>query len=1033
MQHVVQTNYREWIETALKPEKWHGDEASCRCPLPDHQDADPSFHANAAKAVWKCHGCNRSGTLRDLAAILGVPPPMLNGAAPRGRTGRPPSKVYQYRDERDTVIFEVVRMDGKKDFRQRHQENGQTVWKLPPAGRGQPYRLPEMQGAAAAGKPVLIVEGEKDADRLGAMGFIATCNAAGAGKWTARHSARLPRGVDVVLFADADDPGIAHVEKVGRSLTKAGKVGAVSVVPPDAMGHVVTEKHGLDVSDWLAADPDRGAAAVQALIAAAVDFATWIPPATGGTSTASDGRPVIMWQEGERLSWTRSAIDALTALPDDERTIYGSPMRTVGTGANLGLLSALQRAAEPEPDARVQTPKGTLQIVEATGAAVLARLDRHVRWMKKPRKDVPRLSDPSLQHAKEIAERYRADTVEPDRPRFRSLSGVVDTPTLRRDGTLIVAPGYDPASALYCDFEENDWQSLIPTKPDREDARAAAALLYDMVKESMFRGDIDRAVWLAFVLTIIGRQYVGGNVPLFGFSANASGSGKGTLVDCATIIATNRGATKWAPVSASRQQDAESEERKRLMAVAISGTRVLCIDNVPAGAPIGTPAMDGCITSGDNSRLGYVQDRVLGETGLTGEVPWTCVLAATGNNLTVRGDMARRMVLCRLETTHPDPEQIKYEHHPDPQGYAREQRTELLCAALTILIAHRRAVENGDPEAVIRPWVNSFGNWSDRIRSAVAWADPAGADPWRANYEVKANMQPDQAEALVFLSAWHEEFGTQQLRAKDIDLFCREDTPDYKPGLAAAVAELDVASPRGHSAINVRSLGVWLGKYADRPGPYVLRKGSARKWYVEKSEAPAPVVTAVEHPAGLVLTPALTDKEFVIVKQFRAINATYEAWGIDVDNAHPAASVVYEYDPPLATCPKGCHTYTEHLDDPQNPAELERWRRNGCPDRRKCLGCETVFEAVPAPCRRLVQVRLETPEETEARLRDTADAVARVRERQAEKAIPYMIALADGTPGGESHPEETETETPLLLPAPANGNPYEDRSTGDGC
>ena len=886
MSHVVtQPDCREWIEAALEPEKWRGDEASCRCPLPDHQDDDPSFQANAAKAVWKCHGCNRSGTLRELAAILGVLPPMLNGAAPRGGKGRPPSKVYQYRDERGAVVFEVVRMDGKKDFRQRHQENRQTVWKLPAAGRGLPYRLPEMQGAAASGKAVLIVEGEKDVDRLAALGFIATCNAAGAGKWTARHSDRLPRGVDVVLFADADEPGIAHVEKVGRSLTKAGNVAAVSVVPPDAMGHAVAEKHGLDVSDWLAADTSRGAGEVQALIDAAVDFASWTPPAPAGASTAADGRPVVMWEEGERLSWTRVAIDALTAVPDDERAIYGSPMRTVGTGANLGMLSTLQRAPEPEPDARVKTPKGTLQIAEATGDAMLARLDRHVRWMKKPRKDAPRPSDPSLLHAKEIAERYRADTVEPDRPRFRSLVGVVDTPTLRRDGTLISSPGYDPASALYCDFEGSEWKSLMPAKPARDDARGAAALLYDLVKESMFRGAVDRAVWLAFVLTIIGRQYVGGNVPLFGFSANAPGSGKGTLVDLATIIATNRGATKWAPVSASRQKDAESEERKRLMAVAISGTRVLCIDNVPAGSPIGTPAMDGCITSGDNSRFGYVQDRVLGETGLTGEVPWTCVIAATGNNLTVRGDMARRMVLCRLETNHPNPEQIKYKHHPDPQGYARENRVELLCAALTILVAHRRAVENGDPDAVIRPWWNTFGNWSDRIRSAIAWSDPDGADPWLANAEVKANMQPDQAEALAFLEAWHEAFGTRQLQAKDIDLFCREDTPDYKPGLAAAVAELDVAAPRGKSAINIRALGTWMGRYYDLPGPYVLRKGSARKWYVEKSD---PVPAEVDaRPATPVIDPPLTAEEAALVedyvRRFRAYNEARKAAGKSID------------------------------------------------------------------------------------------------------------------------------------------------------
>ncbi|MGI8803270.1 MAG: DNA-primase RepB domain-containing protein [Solirubrobacteraceae bacterium] len=42
-----------------------------RCPLPDHQDDTPSFHAYPdADSGWYCFGCARGGTIYDLAAQL---------------------------------------------------------------------------------------------------------------------------------------------------------------------------------------------------------------------------------------------------------------------------------------------------------------------------------------------------------------------------------------------------------------------------------------------------------------------------------------------------------------------------------------------------------------------------------------------------------------------------------------------------------------------------------------------------------------------------------------------------------------------------------------------------------------------------------------------------------------------------------------------------------------------------------------------------------------------------------------------------
>jgi hypothetical protein len=49
-----------------------GDEYWCRCPHPDHDDNTPSFSVNFEKSIYNCLGCNRSGTVRQLAQELDV-------------------------------------------------------------------------------------------------------------------------------------------------------------------------------------------------------------------------------------------------------------------------------------------------------------------------------------------------------------------------------------------------------------------------------------------------------------------------------------------------------------------------------------------------------------------------------------------------------------------------------------------------------------------------------------------------------------------------------------------------------------------------------------------------------------------------------------------------------------------------------------------------------------------------------------------------------------------------------------------------
>ncbi|MFL6113740.1 MAG: VapE domain-containing protein, partial [Catenulispora sp.] len=102
------------------------------------------------------------------------------------------------------------------------------------------YRLPEILAA----DEVVVVEGEKAADRLAALGVAATCSPGGAGKWRKAYAQAL-KGKDVIVLPDNDEPGRKHGRDVANSL--AGIARSVRAI----------ELPGLpdkgDVADWLEA------------------------------------------------------------------------------------------------------------------------------------------------------------------------------------------------------------------------------------------------------------------------------------------------------------------------------------------------------------------------------------------------------------------------------------------------------------------------------------------------------------------------------------------------------------------------------------------------------------------------------------------------------------------------------------------------------------------------------------------------------------------------------------------------------------
>lgn len=243
-----------------------GDGWKCFCPA--HEDTVRSLSVSTGengKLVFYCHA-HRCSFESIVSALRN------RGLMPEKKSGLVDASLkviatYDYRNEHGELLFEKIRKEGKKFFLRRRGADGNWIYKQATAGlKTIPlYRLPELIKGVENGSTICITEGEKDADALSRLGFVATCNFDGAGKWRACYNAFLARGT-VVIFEDNDEPGRQHGERIGRALLPVAR--SVRVV------RFTGAADKSDVSDHLAAfgTDDEKKAAVEALIEGAAPF-----------------------------------------------------------------------------------------------------------------------------------------------------------------------------------------------------------------------------------------------------------------------------------------------------------------------------------------------------------------------------------------------------------------------------------------------------------------------------------------------------------------------------------------------------------------------------------------------------------------------------------------------------------------------------------------------------------------------------------------------------------------------------------------
>jgi putative DNA primase/helicase len=246
----------ERLTPLCRPQTW-----KARCPA--HDDRTPSLGLwvgrNGALLIrcWARHGCTLGAileakglTMRDLFPDQDDrSEPKRHGAAWQEAPKRRVVATYDYRDEVGQLLYQAIRYE-PKGFNQRRPDptfKDGWSWALGNVRRVL-YRLPELLGAPRL--PVLVVEGEKDADALVALRLLATTNVGGTGMGWRDDYSRSLAGRRVVVLPDNDLVGREHGYLVAGSLVYHGAASVRLLSLP----HLPDRG---DVSDWLASGGNR--------------------------------------------------------------------------------------------------------------------------------------------------------------------------------------------------------------------------------------------------------------------------------------------------------------------------------------------------------------------------------------------------------------------------------------------------------------------------------------------------------------------------------------------------------------------------------------------------------------------------------------------------------------------------------------------------------------------------------------------------------------------------------------------------------
>jgi hypothetical protein len=444
------------------------------CPIHDDHKPSLSVALKGTKISVKCQaGCKKEDVLQALG--LEISDLFLDNRKPKPER-RQIEAIYKYTDANGKP-YEEVRTKPKGFYQRRPDGKGGYINDL----KGiipTLYHQDELREAIESGKWIFVVEGEKDVDALRKLGFIATTNPMGAGKWHERYSRALT-GADVIIIPDNDGPGKSHACQVAESCLKTAKRVRLLQLP-----------EGRDISDWL----ERGHKAEEL-----TEIANECP------DYQSREKPVI--------------------------TVGNRQLRDVATDS----LNALQEANKSSPQI-FQRGSTLVRVIVDRGTPCLDTLDEaSLRGMLTRAADFMKITESGQVETSPPLDVVR-DILALKKWGFPYVLAITTTPVIRRDGTVLTVPGYDECTELFY-YSHLDLPS-IPETPTEQQISDAVEVVKELLWDFPFDSEASRANAIAALFTPVLRPVIDGPVPLAVVDKPQAGTGASLLCDIIALIAT---------------------------------------------------------------------------------------------------------------------------------------------------------------------------------------------------------------------------------------------------------------------------------------------------------------------------------------------------------------------------------------------------------------------------------------------------------------------------------------------------------------
>ncbi|WP_045742277.1 hypothetical protein [Actinoplanes rectilineatus] len=334
-------------------------------------------------------------------------------------------------------------------------------------------------------------------------------------------------------------------------------------------------------------------------------------------------------------------------------------------------------------------------------------------------------------------------------PGLPALRGIIGAPVLRRDGTLLQAPGYDPATGLYLASSVD--LPPVPDQPTAEQVATARSFLLDrFLRDFPWSSPADRANYVALLATPILRHYTRSLTPFALIDATMPASGKSILTGGPGMLYGQKILT-W-------PDDDDGELRKSITAVFAEQVGVVIWDNLTEGTVVDSAVLAQLITQREWS------DRQLGASRNVASVN-DRLWMATGNNLQVGGDMASRTVRVHLDPDMPHPESRDQSGFGIPSldqwiTVPANQLT-VLWHLLVLVLDWTRATAPRAAGLSMR----QFTPWAQALGGFLAHH---GIDGFLTNISSVRDVDEDAIRWCGFLTAWHDRHGAKPVTAADL-------------------------------------------------------------------------------------------------------------------------------------------------------------------------------------------------------------------------------------------------------------------------